>query len=613
MPHRKKFKDLEFKSQDMIQRRIKMTEECWNVKLPQAIDQDIRPPGSDPREWGRSIHDELPFLARSTRGNVAQANTLLRSEIIRRRQSIESRFNKHTPYIIGSDIKRATAATIDPANAAPNATEDVDVAESDDDCGEYIPRSSTRVLAIPASPDITRSNFTAVSTTEAEPTRSSGTVTKAQSAIVSKAKRPESSRQQISQQPFQHVSERRAPPVPAAHTDNETHDAEDYKIIRLEHELAQRKVIENESKTKEVEMRLAIARARTRMNGRKRARVSVATDVVDLGSESDDGLEDEVDRRTLANRKGENAEDAVGARTSKQIAALVMASKLTAVVSRHSIFQPATITKFVDMDPKSQRYFEEDVTSIEQHWGCRLIDVVSEEFRPDQEPRNWGFRMIELLERLAKETTGDLLRAQTLIHTEYAERWRRRVRTAARDTPHIIETDLERAIEAAQRANRSRARKPRLAASARVQKTVKRPRTAVATPPKKADTKETPVDFREHISAAAAQLDCSGIPHQPQRQSIPQRRAPTTDIAQLEPRAGTLSLVPRQQRTQRLQRPMFQIDQALRTERPSAQLRKPLEKYNSLPPLLPTAWRWISNTAKPFIGPVDQLPHYAST
>lgn len=221
-----------------------------------------------------------------------------------------------------------------------------------------------------------------------------------------------------------------------------------------------------------------------------------------------------------------------------------MASKLTAVVSRHSIFQPATITKFADMDSESQRYFEEDVASIEQHWGCRLIDVIEERFRPDQDPRNWGFKIIELFERLAKETTGDLRRAQTLIRTEYNERWRRRVRTAARDTPHLIETDLERAIEAAKRANRSRARKPQLAASARIQKTAKRPRTAAATPLTKADTDKPSVDLSEHLAVAAAQPDRSNASHQQQSQFIPQHRRLATDTVQPEPPGGTPSLIP---------------------------------------------------------------------
>lgn len=186
MPDRRKFDKLVKASQEKIVRKIGVVESYWEVKLAQAIDEDIRPQDADPREWGRGLHDALPKLAQVTIGNASLANAFLRVEVNRRLQGLVRYANSGSFSIIPGDVKRAAQAVTDAARATniTQATTHIpdaaDAADDDDDSGNYTPSPSPTGSASHARMSVTRFRAAAASATQAVPVKRSEAIAEAQ-------------------------------------------------------------------------------------------------------------------------------------------------------------------------------------------------------------------------------------------------------------------------------------------------------------------------------------------------------------------------------------------------------------------------------------------------
>ncbi|EON68123.1 hypothetical protein W97_07271 [Coniosporium apollinis CBS 100218] len=123
---RNPYEDLSPATQQTIEQRLNAIQTLWKVPLAEAIGEDLRPSGADPRSWGRALLEVLPKLAEETQGDVPLVNELLRAEYNGRLQGTVKLARKTTTPdhgINAGDVRRATAAAKErkAANSASKA------------------------------------------------------------------------------------------------------------------------------------------------------------------------------------------------------------------------------------------------------------------------------------------------------------------------------------------------------------------------------------------------------------------------------------------------------------------------------------------------------------
>ncbi|EON68124.1 hypothetical protein W97_07272 [Coniosporium apollinis CBS 100218] len=234
-------------------------------------------PDPDPRNWSRSMLDQLCHLSKLTYCNLPRAQELLRAEFNRRREGGVAgavRY-KNVTQLIASDILRAVVA--------------LELGDNDE---SYEERDATP--EVPHVPT-TRARAAAMNTDVQAATGGSATASKAHPTIATPAETGNMPRKQ----PIQHGPEPLTSANLMAHDGTVTFSNEDQEIMDLEDELARRKTEKAECRVEEAERKVEVAKRRLeeaelklaharQRYGRKRARTLAATEVVDLGSEPDD-------------------------------------------------------------------------------------------------------------------------------------------------------------------------------------------------------------------------------------------------------------------------------------------------------------------------------------
>lgn len=92
-----------------------------------------------------------------------------------------------------------------------------------------------------------------------------------------------------------------------------------------------------------------------------------------------------------------------------------------------------------------------DLEAIETNWGKTLSKAIPRAFKPPGRPHVWSYDTLEILNKLAKLTAGDLPRARLYLRTAYRERKRGILPTVPmqKDIKYLVLGDFRRALEAA--------------------------------------------------------------------------------------------------------------------------------------------------------------------